>query len=136
MSDRALRDRWIREVRLEESVPHCLRLSEFIGQLREEPTYPRNGHGGVLLLRTPELRIVLETMRKDAVIHEHAVHGPVFVYVLESELELRIDGRTLTAGCGELLALPRDQRRMLRARDATSLLWVIARAPAGAVEPA
>jgi quercetin dioxygenase-like cupin family protein len=123
-------------MRLEEAVPHCLRLAEFIGQLREEPAYPRNGHGGVLLLRTPELRIVLETMCKDAVIHEHDAHGPVFVYVLEGELELRIEGRTLTAGCGELLALPRDQRRILRARDATSLLWVIARACPGPGEPA
>ena len=134
MEETPLRDRTIREQRLDTDGLHRLSLPAFVAQLQAQPEFGSNGHSGVLLMRTEQMRVVLETAREDTVIHEHTVHGPTFLYVIDGAVSINVEGETRVAERGEMLVIPRDRTRVIRAINTSSLLWVLA--PDAPTEPA
>jgi len=113
----------VRDRRLVEGLTHVFSLRSFGAGLRGHAEYERNGHAGMLLLKTPELRIVLEAMRPDTALRTHFVHGPTTLFVLEGALVVSTPRGTFRVGESEMATLPREERREIHsAADSLFLL--------------
>jgi Ala-tRNA(Pro) deacylase len=123
-----VRDRSARERRLDPDQPHVLSLRSYGAGLRRQPEHERDGHTGMLLVRTPELRALLEVARAGTVLSSHVVHGPATLQVLQGFLDIRTAERTLRVGEQEFAVLPRDEARELRA--VTDCMFLLALSPA------
>jgi Ala-tRNA(Pro) deacylase len=106
-----LRDKTARDRRLAEGLTHVFSLRSFGAGLRSHAEYERNGHAGMLLAKTAELRVVLEAMRPDTVLRTHVVHGPTTLLVLEGALEVATEQGTFRVDAGGMATLPREERR-------------------------
>jgi Ala-tRNA(Pro) deacylase len=106
---------------------HVFSLRAFGAGLRRQPEYERNGHAGMLLVKAPELRVVLEAMQPDTLLRTHIVHGPTTLQVLEGALEVVTERSRLRIGESEMAALPRDERREIRAPVASLFLMALGR---------
>jgi len=106
---------------------HVFSLRSFGAGLRGQGEYERNGHAGMLLLKAPELRVVLEAMQPDTVLRTHIVHGPTTLHVLEGALEVITERARLRVAESEMATLARDERRELRAPVATLFLMALGR---------
>ena len=111
----SLRDRETRQRRLDEGLVHVFSAHELGGALQEEPEYQRSGHSGLTLMRTPELRVLLEAAEAGTVLARHVVHGPVTLYLVEGELAVETASGYYTTGPGDMVVLPRDEAREIRA---------------------
>ena len=94
-----------------DGLTHVLSLRSFGAGLRGQTEYQRNGHAGMLLLKTPELRVVLEAVGTDTILCTHVVHGPTTLLVLEGTLEVTTKRGTFRVAEGEMASLPREERR-------------------------
>ena len=121
-----LRERQQREARLDEERPHHFALEDMVGELRDDPSYETNGHTGLLLMKTDHLRVLLEVARAGEEISQHSVHGPTVLHVLAGVLHVEDAGPPYVAGPGEMIVVPRDQLRTLRAgHEDAAFLWVL-----------
>jgi Ala-tRNA(Pro) deacylase len=100
-----------REHRLDESELHVLSLRAFGAGLRAQREYEREGHTGMILVKTPELRVVLEAAAAGARLATHVVRGPTTLLVLEGALEVATSRGQSRVGEGEMAVLPRDEQR-------------------------
>ncbi len=100
-----------RERRLDESELHVLSLRAFGAGLRAQREYDREGHTGMILVKTPELRVVLEAAAAGARLATHVVRGPTTLLVLEGALEVATSRGQFRVGEGEMAVLPRDEQR-------------------------
>lgn len=107
----SLRDRGTRHRRLNEELVHVFSARELGGALQDEPEYQRSGHTGLTLMKTPELRAVIETAEAGTVLARHAIHGPATLYLVEGELAIETHEGRYTAGAGDMVVLPRNQVR-------------------------
>ncbi len=129
----SIRERDARERRLDPDTPHVLSLRAFGAGLRRQPEYQKDGHTGMLVLRTPQLRMVLEAASAGSVLSSHIVHGPATVQVLQGFLDVRTPNGTLRVGEGELATLPSHEKRELAA--VTDTLFLIALSPHAEASP-
>lgn len=120
-----LRSRLRREERLDESWFHLFALGSMVDVLRTEREYELNGHSGVILLKTTHLRVVLEVARKGVRIPEHVIAGPTVIHVLDGSLHVTSQDETRIAHSGEMLVIPHDRPRELRAEGDTAFLWAL-----------
>jgi quercetin dioxygenase-like cupin family protein len=139
----ALRDRSSRLARLEEDALHLFALDEMVRAMRTEHVYQANGHTALLLLKGEHLRVVLGVAASGTEIGEHAVRGPTVVHVLSGALEVgALEVGALEVGApevgkaespdamrtvraGEMIVIPHDRSRALRATADTSFVWAL-----------
>jgi quercetin dioxygenase-like cupin family protein len=121
-----LRDRAERPNRLDPEWFHLFSLAPLRESLRSERPYREQGRNGLVLLKTDQLRVVLQVAAAGAEIAEHTVPGPAIVHVLEGELELVCLDATRIAHAGEIVSIPHDRPRAITARSDASFLWVLA----------
>ena len=107
----SLRDRGTRQRRLDEALVHVFSAHDLGGVLQEEPEYQRSGHTGLTLMKTPELRVVVESAEAGVVLARHTIHGPATLYLVEVELSIEIRDGRYSAGSGDMVVLPRDEVR-------------------------
>lgn len=116
-----------RQRRLDQELPHVFSLRSYGAGLRAQPEYEKDGHTGMILMKTPELRVVLEAASRETTLATHVVHGPVTLLVLEGALDIETEHGTFRVGEAEMASLPRDEKRAIRA--ATESLFLLALAP-------
>src|SRR5262245_54905891 len=95
------RTRVEREERLNAGLLHSFGLPQYAGALRGEAAYTRTGRNGVTLVKTGELRVVLEVLRAGAELAEHRAPGPITVQVLEGEIRFHTGDDTFRVRQGE-----------------------------------
>jgi len=122
-----LRAKAARERRLAEGLTHVFSLRSFGAGLRSHAEYERNGHAGMLLAKTPELRVVLEAMRPDTVLRTHVVHGPTTLLVLEGALDVTTEHGTFRVAASEMATLPREERREIHSPGDSLFLLALGR---------
>jgi Ala-tRNA(Pro) deacylase len=110
-----LRGREVRLRRLDELHPHVFSLRAFGAGLRRQLAFEHDGHTGMILMKTPELRVVLELARAGTRLASHVVHGPSTLYVLAGALDVQTDDGTFRIGESEIAMLPRDEKREIEA---------------------
>jgi Ala-tRNA(Pro) deacylase len=122
-----LHEKAARERRLVEGLTHVFSLRSFGAGLRSDAEYERNGHAGMLLLKAPELRIVLEAMRAGTVLRTHFVHGPTTLLVLDGALDVTTEHGAFRVAESEMATLPREERREIRAAADSLFLLALGR---------
>jgi quercetin dioxygenase-like cupin family protein len=120
-----VRGRVERESRLDEEWFHLFPIARFVQALRTEREYVENRRNAVILMKTEHLRVVLEVASRDTKIAEHVIEGPAVVYVLEGSLELVCMDATRVAHAGEMVVIPHDRPRSMRAQTDVSFLWAL-----------
>ena len=121
-----LRDRIERGSRLDLEWFHLFSLAQLARALRGEREYVEQGRNGITLLKTEQLRVLLEVAAEGAKIAEHTVPGPAIVHVLDGELELTCLDETRMAHAGEMVVIPHDRPRSLCAQSDVTFLWTLA----------
>ena len=81
----------------------------------------------MILVKTPELRVVLEAAQAETRLAAHVVHGPATLYVLSGALDVGTRQGTFRVGEAEMAVLPRDEEREIR--SVAESLFVIAISP-------
>jgi quercetin dioxygenase-like cupin family protein len=122
----SLRERGARERRLDPDQVHVFALREFAAALREEPEYRENGHTGVLLVRTDDLRMLLEVAADGASVDDHVIRGPATLQVLEGALDVEVDGTHHAVSEGGIAVLPHDVSRRIVARAESAFVLTLA----------
>ncbi len=122
-----LRERQTRVGRLDEQQIHVFSLRSYGAGLRRQPEYDKDGHTGMILVKTPELRVVLEAAQAETRLAAHVVHGPATLYVLSGALDVSTRQGTFRVGEAEMAVLPRDEEREIR--SVAESLFVIAISP-------
>jgi len=121
------RTREERQARLNESRLHVFDLKPLTDALWTEPeTGEKSGRSGVTLVKTPDLRVVLEVLERGASLAEHRAPGPITVQVLEGEIRFAAGEEIVYLRAGELVALPDTQLHSVEAVRDSSLLLTIA----------
>lgn len=80
-------------------------LDEELAQLRKEPEWLAGDRNSVTLAKTPDLGIVLVSLRKGAAICGHEVDGPITVTTLEGAIAFRAGRKKRILRRGDMLAL-------------------------------
>jgi len=122
----SLRDRSERRHRLDEEWLHLFSLEKFTTALRQEPEYQRNGHNGLILIKTEHMRVVLEVARAGRGISEHTIHGPALVQLIEGSLTFQAGDERRVAHAGEMVVIPHDRPRTICANEDAAFLWALA----------
>ncbi len=123
----SLRGKEPRDLRLAEELVHVFSLRAYGAGLRAQSEFERNGHTGMLLMKTPELRVVLEAMAPGTSLATHVVHSPATLFVIEGALDVSTADGVSRVGEGEMASLPRDERREIRAPVRALFLLALAR---------
>jgi len=121
-----IRDRNERRHRLDEEWLHLFSLDKFAAALRQEPEYERNGHNGLILIKTEHMRVVLEVAGSGRSISEHTIHGPALVQVIAGSLTFQAGDERRVAHAGEMVVIPHDRPRTIRANEDATFLWALA----------
>ena len=120
------RTRGAREERLDTGALHVFALGEYARMLREEPEYLANGRDGITLVKSPELRVVLEVLKRGSELAEHRAPGPITVQVLEGAIRFHTGEDTFRIRQGEVLALPAGRPHSVEAVQDSAFLITIA----------
>ncbi len=117
--------------RLDEARVHVFRADGLISALRGESEYGKNRHTGITLMKMSELRVLLEAAEARATLESHVIHGPAVIFVIEGMLEIETQEHAFRACHGDLVVLPRDERRRITSlAQSTFLLALSPSAPA------
>jgi quercetin dioxygenase-like cupin family protein len=106
---------------------HVFSLRAYGAGLRRQPEYEKDGHTGMILVKTPELRVVLEAAKAETRLATHVVHGPATLYVVSGALDVSTAEGTFRVGEAEMAVLPRDEEREIS--SAAESLFLIALSP-------
>ncbi len=120
-----LRDRETRHRRLDEGVMHVFSGREFGAALRAEAEYQKNRHTGVTLMKTAELRVLLEAADAGSSLARHVIHGPATLYLIEGLLDIETDVGSHRAKAGDMVVLPRDEKREITCREESLFLLAL-----------
>ena len=96
-------------------------------QLRKQASYQKGDPTGKTLVKEPDLRIVLMTLRAGARFEEHQASGPVSIHAMEGRLRLRLPATAVELTAGEIVALEPHIRHEVEAVDDAVFLLTIGR---------
>ena len=115
--------------RLEEGTVHVFSAEELGRSLRDESEYRSHKRTGITLMKTDELRVVLETAEAGTSLESHVVRGPATLFVIEGRLEIETQDRTWSAGGGDMVVLPAGEDRRIACQEQS--IFLLALSPAG-----
>jgi quercetin dioxygenase-like cupin family protein len=98
-----------------------------VEQLRQQPSYANSEPSGIVLVRQPDLRIVLMALRAGARLQEHKASGPISIQVIEGQLRVSLSADSFALGAGQLLALDSDCQHSVEATENCAFLLTIGR---------
>jgi len=85
-----------------------------------------SGRRSEILIKTDDLRVLLVTMRKDAILAEHNAPGTISIHVLEGEMAVEAEGVNHDLAAGSLISLAAGVRHSVQARSDGAFLLTIA----------
>lgn len=92
-------------------------------KLREQAATSKSGRAAKTLVKEGRLRVTLIALRKGTALGAHAVAGDVTIEVRRGAVEIGMDGKSIRAAKGDLVALQARVRHDARAlRDSTILI--------------
>jgi quercetin dioxygenase-like cupin family protein len=114
-----------RAARIKDDCVHVLPLAEYARELRRDPGFERDGRAGAIMMKTPELRVILECLDAGSTLASHVIHGPAMLQVIEGELRLETDVTGHRIRAGDMVSLPRDIARKVIAMQPSSFLLTL-----------
>jgi quercetin dioxygenase-like cupin family protein len=82
-------------------------------------------HNSRTLMKAPDLRVVLVTAKKGAVLNEHCADGSVTILAVAGAIRLKLEDTNVELKPGELLALDRALRHDVEALSDCAFLVTI-----------
>jgi quercetin dioxygenase-like cupin family protein len=102
-------------------------LASIDRDLRLEEAYVRTGHTARMLVRDPDLRVVLVVMKAGSRISEHRAEETATIHVLAGHLRLGLPSGGVELSAGQLLvlerAVPHDVEAVTETRFLLTLAW-------------
>lgn len=124
-----LRDHDERHGRLDPEWFHLFSLEQLACRLRSEPEFAANGRNGLVLIKTEQLRVVLEVAAEGTKFAEHTVLGSSMLVVLSGSLRVTCGDETRALRRGEMAVVPHDRPRAMTATGDVSFLWTLSLEP-------
>jgi len=118
-----------RHSRLDPEWFHLFSLEQFGRRLRAEPEYAENGRNGLVLIKTEQLRVVLEVAAEGTKFAEHTVLGSAMLVVLSGSLRINCGDETRSVRQGEMVVIPHDRPRAMTATGDVCFLWTLSLEP-------
>jgi quercetin dioxygenase-like cupin family protein len=101
-------------------------LSSEITRLMEEETWNRSGRNSRTLVKEPNLRAVLLTMKAGTQIVEHQAAARLSVQVLSGHLRMQVPDDSIDLPAGNLLVLDHSVGYEINALDTSAFLMTVA----------
>ena len=99
-------------------------LSKLVKNLSAEPQ--QAGHTADTIVKYPDLRVVVITMRKGAQLKEHRTAGSISVQTISGHVTLRAAERTVDIPAGHLVTIAGDVPHSVEAVEDSAFLLTIA----------
>ena len=107
-------------------------LSEEVRNLRAQPSFEMEaGRSSKTLVKYPDLRVVLMTMKAGAHLEPHKTNARFALLCLSGHVRMHLDDASVDATAGELLAVDRDLSHAVEAVRESSILLFMAWPSAG-----
>jgi quercetin dioxygenase-like cupin family protein len=101
-------------------------LDACVCRLREVPAYEETGRNAEVLVKAPDLRLVLRVLRAGQRLPEHCSRGRLTIQVLEGEVRFGVGEDSAYLVAGQLLHLPDRASHTVEAlADSAFLLTVV-----------
>jgi len=94
-------------------------------ELRLEEPYERNGHTARTLVRTSDLRVVLQVMNSSTRLPEHHADETASIQLLSGRLRLALPSREVELRSGQLLVLAAGVRHDVQALEDSAFLLTL-----------
>lgn len=96
-------------------------------RLRRGQTFEHGGPSGRTLLKEPDLRIVLMTLKAGGRMEEHSASGPTSIHVLEGVIRVHLPESQADLGPGSLLTMESAVRHEVEALEDSAFLLTLGR---------
>lgn len=103
-----------------------LDLSTLEREVQHDAAQAKSGHAARTLIRTEDLRVLLNAMRAGSHIAEHAADETATIHVLSGQLRLQLPDRVVELDQGRLFVLPPRLRHDVRAVTDSAFLLTLA----------
>ena len=103
----------------------CDLLREIQNLHKEEAWLQGTGPSSTTLVKHPDLRIVLLTMKKNICMHQHSTAARISVQTLAGHIRLRLPDRTAELTTGQLLVLDRCVSHDVEAEEDSAFLLTL-----------
>jgi quercetin dioxygenase-like cupin family protein len=100
-------------------------LARAEGELRSEAALATEGHSAVTLVKYPDLRVVLISMRAGARLGETQAEARLSVHTLRGRAALHLPEGTIDLPAGHLATLERGMRHDVEAREDSAVLLTL-----------
>ena len=101
-------------------------ISDFIKQIKSEPTWDKNDRNAITIYKTAGMRIVLIALHEDAVIAEHTANGVISIQVFEGEIIFTAVNQSLVLKKGQMVSLHKGEPHSVAATKESVFLLTIA----------
>lgn len=99
-------------------------IAEEVRKLQSEQPWQAE-HTANTLVKYPDLRIVLITLKAGGRLLEHQTAGRLSIHALSGEIHVKVDGKVIEMSAGKLLTLDRDVPHEVEAKlDSVFLLTI------------
>lgn len=102
------------------------RIPTLIDQMKQEEIWYKSGRNAKTVLKTPWMRLVLNTMKAGTGIKKHQTKGPISIHCIEGELKLNVEDSSVILQKGDLLTLEENTLHSVDALQETAFLLTIA----------
>jgi quercetin dioxygenase-like cupin family protein len=107
------------------AVIQCNLLEEIQNLHKEDAWLRGTGPSSITLVKHPDLRIVLLTMKKNICMHQHSTAARISVQTLAGHIRLRLPDRTAELTTGQLLVLDRCVPHDVEAEEDSAFLLTL-----------
>ena len=110
---------------LNTSIIQCDLLEEIQNLHKQDAWLHGTGPSSTTLVKHPDLRIVLLTMKKKMCMHQHSTAASISVQTLAGHIRLRLPDRTAELPAGQLLALDQCVPHDVEAEEDSAFLLTL-----------
>lgn len=110
---------------LNASIIQCDLLEQIQNLHKEDAWLQGTGPSSTTLVKHPDLRIVLITMKKKVCLHQHSTAASISVQTLAGHIRLRLPDRTAELPAGQLLALDQCVPHDVEAQEDSAFLLTL-----------
>ena len=100
-------------------------ITDFIKQIKSEPTWDKSDRNAITIFKTAGMRIVLIALHEDAVIAEHTANGVISIQVLEGEIVFSGVNQSVVLKKGQMVALHKGQPHIVAAAKESVFLLTL-----------
>jgi quercetin dioxygenase-like cupin family protein len=101
-------------------------LQDELARLRREPAWARGERNAITLIKEPDFRVVLTTLKAGARVQEHHVDARFTLQTVLGRLRLHLPQQTVDLAAGQLVALESGVTHDVEALEESAFLLTIA----------